>query len=289
MEKPISPSPITELHCHTRASDGTLTPTELLQLAALRDVTVLAVTDHDTLAGHEEAIRTGEKLGIRVLRGIEVSSLSPQGEVHVLGYGVEPSDSRTAARIGELREARDGRARAMVSKLHGLGIPLSYERVKQIAGDAMVGRPHVARALLEGNWVTTRQEAFDIYLAEGKPAFVPHQGLTPAQAVDLIHQANGIAVMAHPGIYVGDADALLDELLAHQLDGVEVFYPLHTPEQTEHYLAFTQRHKLLATGGSDFHGFAGDGEVVLGSIRLPAGTLESLDERIARVRAAALN
>ncbi|MCL4505122.1 MAG: PHP domain-containing protein [Chloroflexi bacterium] len=277
---------ITELHCHTRASDGTLTPAALVQLAALRNINVLAITDHDTLAGHAEAIEAGRPCGIRIIRGIEVSSLASQGEVHVLGYGVEPSDEKTAARILELREARDGRAKAMVAKLHRLGIPVSYDRIKEIAGDAMVGRPHVARALLEGNWVSTRQEAFDVYLAEGMPAFVPHQGLTPAQAVGLIHRANGIAIVAHPGLYVGNTDALLDSLLEHGLDGIEVYYPLHTAEQIKHYAGYAFQHNLLATGGSDFHGFVGDSEVVLGSIHLPEGTIEALDLRIERLRAA---
>ena len=285
MEAHHAPSLITELHCHTRASDGTLTPTALLKLASQRNIKIIAVTDHDTLAGHAEAIEAGNQYGIRVIRGIEVSSLAPQGEVHVLGYGVEPNDEKTSSRILELREARDGRAMAMVAKLHRLGIPVSYERIKEIAGDAMVGRPHVARALLEGNWVSTRQEAFDVYLAEGMPAFVPHQGLTPAQAVDLIHRANGIAVVAHPGLYVGNTDTVLDSLLEHGLDGIEVYSPLHSPEQTRHYEAYALLHNLLATGGSDFHGFVGDNEVVLGSIHLPAGTIEELDARIERMRA----
>jgi predicted metal-dependent phosphoesterase TrpH len=149
----------------------------------------------------------------------------------------------------------------------------------------MVGRPHIARALLEGKWVDSRQQAFDVYLAEGKPAFVPHTGLTPAQAIDLIHRAQGMAVVAHPGLYAGDPDQLLDDLLAHSLDGVEVYYPLHTPEQTAKYAAFAKANHLLTTGGSDFHGLVGDQEAALGSMHLPGGTVEALVERIAQVRA----
>lgn len=275
---------ITELHCHTRASDGALTPSELVDLAFKRDISVLAITDHDTVAAHKEAAQACARHRIHFIPGIEVSSLADQGEVHVLGYGVQPTDPQTTERILALRDARDGRAKAMVGKLHALGIKVSYDRIKELAGDAMVGRPHVARALLEGGWVTTRQEAFDVYLAEGKPAFVPHQGLTPAEAIKLIHNAHGIAVVAHPALYAGNPDLLLTSLLPYGLDGVEVFYPLHTPEQVSHYAAFTQANGLLAAGGSDFHGFVGDLETTLGSIHLPAGSIEALEKRIAMIR-----
>jgi predicted metal-dependent phosphoesterase TrpH len=270
----------TELHCHTRASDGQLAPAALVELAKLREINVLAITDHDTLAGIPEAREVGRQYAIQVIPGIEVSSLAKQGEVHVLGYGVDPQDDETKERILALREARDGRAKAMVAKLHALGIPISYERIKEIAGDAMVGRPHVAQALVEGKWVPGRQAAFDVYLAEGKPAFVPHTGLTPSQAVALIHRARGVAVLAHPGLYVGQLDLLLDDLLAHGLDGIEAYYPLHTPEQTAQYVAFADAHGLIITGGSDFHGFTGDQETVLGSIHLPNGTIQALNDRI---------
>jgi 3',5'-nucleoside bisphosphate phosphatase len=278
-------SRITELHCHTRASDGLETPTDLVRLAHLRDVSVLAITDHDTVAGHAEAIEAGRQYGLRIIPGIEISSLSPQGEVHVLGYGVEPHDDETCQRIDALRDVRDRRAKGMVAKLHALGIPVSYDRVKEIAGDSMVGRPHVARALLEGKWVATRQQAFDDYLAEGKPAFVPHTGLTPAEAVELIHRTGGAAVMAHPALYAGNLDIVFKDMLAAGLDGIEVFYPLHTPQQTAQYAAMAKAHGLLVTGGSDFHGISGDTELPLGSIHLPEGAIEALDARIASRRA----
>jgi 3',5'-nucleoside bisphosphate phosphatase len=275
---------ITELHCHTTASDGTLTPSELLALASQRDVKMLAVTDHDTVAAHPEAIEAGMQYGIRVIPGIEVSSLFGSTEVHVLGYGVEPADEITTQQLAQLRDARDGRALAMVNKLRTLGIPLSFERVKAIAGDSMVGRPHIAKALLEGNWVSSRQQAFDEYLAEGKPAFVAHQTLSPAQAVELIHRARGIAVLAHPALFAGNLDELLANLVAHHLDGVEAYYPMHSTEQSQHYAAYAKAHHLIVTGGSDFHGFVGDQEVVLGSIHLSDATLAAFDARLQSVR-----
>ncbi len=252
-------------------------------MAKLRRVAVLAITDHDTVAAHTEAIAAGERLAVRVIPGIEISALSPQGkEVHVLGYGVVPTDDDVRERIAVLRDVREARARGMVAKLIGLGIPISYERIKEIAGDAMIGRPHVAKVLLEGGYVTTIQEAFDKYLAEGKPAFVPHEGLTPPEAVALIHRAHGAAVLAHPALFNGNLAELFAELLTAGLDGIEAFYPMHRPDQTAQYVALAQRHGLIVTGGSDFHSVVRDQENAIGSIALPSGTIESLDERIRR-------
>lgn len=261
-----------------------MSPSELLRLANQRDVKVIAITDHDTVAAHAEAIQAGLQYGIRVIPGIEVSSLFGSAEVHVLGYGVEPADDATAAQLAQLRDARDGRAKAMVDKLHGLGIPVSFTRVKELAGDSMVGRPHIAKALLEGGWVANRQAAFDDYLAEGKPAFVSHKTLSPAQAVELIHRARGIAVLAHPALFAGNLDELLDNLVQHGLDGIEVYYPMHTAQQAQHYAAFAATHSLVCTGGSDFHGLVGDLEAGLGSVHLPDGALETLDARLHSVR-----
>jgi 3',5'-nucleoside bisphosphate phosphatase len=148
----------------------------------------------------------------------------------------------------------------------------------------MVGRPHIARALQEGNWVSSRQQAFDDYLAEGKSAFVAHETLSPAQAVELIHRARGIAVLAHPALFAGNLDELLANLVEHRLDGVEAYYPMHTSEQAQHYTTYAKANHLIVTGGSDFHGFVGDEEVVLGSIHLSDATLAAFDARLRSVR-----
>lgn len=249
-------------------------------MAHLRDIGLLAITDHDTIAGNDEAVAAGNAQGVRVICGIEVSALSRQGETHVLGYGVQPSDAATLARIAALRGVREWRARSILDKLTRFGIHIPFEQVRALAGDAMIGRPHVARALVMAGAVQTEQEAFDLYLAEGKPAFVPHEGLTPAQAVQLIHEAGGLAVLAHPGLYAGDLSALLDELIPAGLDGIEVFYPLHTSEQTAHFAEVARRHRLLLTGGSDFHGPRGDAELSLGSVHVPPEHIEALLARL---------
>lgn len=271
---------ITELHCHTTASDGRLSATEVVQLAKQRDVSLLAITDHDTIAAHEEALAAGSALGLRVIPGIEVSSLSAQGEVHVLGYNVRPTDTVTIRTLNSLRGVREARARGMIDKLAALDIHVPFARVQALAGDAMIGRPHLARALVEMGAVANMQAAFDQYLAEGKPAFVPHEGLTPAQAVDLIHAAQGIAVLAHPALYRGDLAALLNDLLAAGLDGIEVFYPQHTPAQIEQYKAIARQHNLVMTGGSDFHAIIGDQPASIGTVHVPDDCLRELDARM---------
>jgi predicted metal-dependent phosphoesterase TrpH len=271
---------ITELHCHTTASDGLLSPADVVKLAKQRDVSLLAITDHDTIAAHEEALAAGAALNLRVIPGIEVSSLSPQGEVHVLGYNVRPTDDATLNTLHSLRGVREARARGMIDKLAALGINVPFERVQALAGDAMIGRPHLARVLVEMKAVANMQEAFDLYLAEGKPGFVPHEGLTPAQAVALIHAAHGVAVLAHPALYRGDLDTLLADLLAAGLDGIEVFYPMHTPAQIEQYKAIAAKHNLVMTGGSDFHAIIGDLPASLGTVHVPDECIRALDERM---------
>lgn len=271
---------ITELHCHTTASDGLLSPADVVRLAKQRDVTLLAITDHDTIAAQDEAMAAGAELNLRIIPGIEISALSPQGEVHVLGYNVRPTDDATIQTLNGLRGVREARARGMIDKLAALGIQVPFERVQALAGDAMIGRPHLARVLVEIGAVGSMQEAFDLYLADGKPAFVPHEGLTPAQAVDLIHAAHGVAVLAHPALYRGDLDTLLADLLAAGLDGIEVFYPMHTPAQIEQYKTIAAKHNLVMTGGSDFHYIAGDLPISLGTMHVPDDCLRALDERM---------
>jgi predicted metal-dependent phosphoesterase TrpH len=270
----------TELHCHTTASDGVCTPTELIRLAKSRDVRLLAVTDHDTIDGHAEALAAGAQHGVRVIPGIEISALSAQAEVHILGYGLAPADDDTRRRIAGLRASRESRARRILANLERLGNPVSFERVKQLAGDAMIGRPHIAAAMVEAGHVANKQQAFDDFLAEGRPAFAPNDALSPAQAVDLIHQARGLAVIAHPGLFKGDLTPVLNELIDHGLDGIETRYPLHTPRQIAEFARVAAERGLLATGGSDFHGPQGDAELSLGSIVLPPEDIAALLDRL---------
>lgn len=275
----------TDLHSHSTASDGRLTPTQLVELARDRDVSTLALTDHDTLRGVAEAMAAGERLGVRIVRGIEISTLfDGSKEAHVLGYGVQPTDDATRATIDSLQPLRASRARAILDKLAGLGAPVDFAAVAALAGDGMIGRPHIARALVAAGHVPDFQTAFDRFLAEGQPAFVPNDALTPEQAIDLIHAAHGVAVLAHPCLFKGSLEALFTATIAAGLDGIEVFHPDNPPAERQALLARAARHDLLVTGGSDFHGLSSDGDAYLGCQSLPDDALAALDARI-RARA----
>lgn len=270
-----------DLHSHSTASDGRLSPTQLVELARDRDIATLAITDHDTLRGVAEAQAAGARLGVRVIAGIEISTLfNGSKEAHVLGYGMRPTDDATRATIASLQPRRASRARAILERLAALSVPVPFDAVAALAGDGMIGRPHIARAMIAAGHVPDLQSAFDRFLAEGQPAFVPNDALTPAEAVELIHAAHGVAVLAHPCLFQGDLEALFTSMLAAGLDGIEIYHPDNPPAARPALLARAQRHGLLVTGGSDFHGLSTDGDASLGSIALPAGLLDALDARI---------
>ncbi len=257
-------------------------PRTVVEFAKLRGIEWLSITDHDTLAAVPEAMQAGKELGVRIISGIEISSLASAGEVHVLGYGVAPDDDDTRATLESLRGIREARARGILAKLDALGIYIPFARVQALAGDGMIGRPHVARALIEQGIVQTQQEAFDKFLSEGKPGFVRHAGLTPPQAVALIHAAHGVAVLAHPWLYRGELLPLIQDLRAVGLDGIETYYPSHTLDQIAQVEHIAQAFGLIRTGGSDFHGVYGDYEMSLGSVHVPDDCLIALDEALKR-------
>jgi hypothetical protein len=271
----------TELHCHSTASDGALTPTALVALAASRGVQTLALTDHDTLAGHAEAEQACVKHNLRWIPGIEISTLfADRFEVHVLGYGVRPRDTDTQREIDALRGTRSIRAQQILDRLAALGAPIDMAQVQALAGDGIIGRPHIARALLIAGHVSTFNEAFERFLAEGAPAYVPNRALTPAGAIDLIHRAGGCAVLAHPGLFLGDLDALLASMLSAGLDGLEAFHPGNDGTMRKWLLALAPLHGLIVTGGSDYHCDNGHHSVALGDVYLSEEILKSLTARM---------
>ena len=271
-----------DLHAHTTASDGVLTPVELVNLAMARDLTVLAVTDHDSTEGVAAALEQARGTTLEVWPGVEISADIPGSEIHVLGYFVDYHDPTFQRILHNLRESRYLRAQRMVEKLGALGMPIEFERVLQLAGTGAVGRPHIAQALVERGYVASVREAFERYLGRTGPAYVERYKLTPAEAVRLIRTAGGLASLAHP-IYIGAAaqtggtfslDAILPELLEAGLGGIEVYYPDFPPELTEYLTELCVRHNLIPTGGSDFHG-GGQG-ADLGSITIPESTIERM-------------
>lgn len=277
-----------DLHLHTTHSDGSCTPTEVIGLAHQAGVTALAITDHDITSGIPEAIAAGEQYEIEIIPGVEISSLMGSSELHILGYFLDWQDNALNQRCKSLRDSRHHRNPQIVDRLRSLGIDITYDEVRALAGSDSVGRPHIARALMNKGVVTSAKEAFDRFLGDGKAAYVPRELPSPADAIRWIKEAHGLAVLAHP-TWVKLSDQPLAELVrrlkADGLDGVEVYYSTHAARQTREYLSLAQQLGLLVTGGSDFHGITKpDIEVGIGkgSLHIPTTLLSKMKERVAQ-------
>lgn len=268
-----------DLHMHSTASDGVLSPTQVVRLAQARGLTTIALTDHDTTAGWDEAMAAGRELGVEVLGGFEINSETDLGHIDFLVYGADANSAELQDFLLTIRDARVGRAKGMVKKLAELGMPLDWERVLHFAGDAQsIARPHVARALVEASYVASTQEAFDKYLNDQGPAYVHRLEVKPQEVIDTIHQAGGVIVLSSPE-HSGTTH-LTPTLAALGLDGIEVYYFDHSDEKKVELLELARQHNLIATGGSDFHGDKTHAE--LGSVYVPPEVLTQLKERIAR-------
>lgn len=265
-----------DLHTHTTASDGLLAPAAVVRLAREAGVAVLAVADHDTTAGVEEALAAGARLGVEVIPAVEINTDVEDAEVHILGYYIEHTLPWVQRFLAELRGGREHRAERMVARLNALGIPIEYERVRAMAEGA-VGRPHVARALIEVGAVRTTEEAFQKYIGRGGPAYVERMKVTPEDAVRVIRRAGGVPVLAHPGW--GVRDEMLPGLVEAGLQGIEAYYPDHTPSMTAHYVELADRYHLLVTGGTDFHGGDLATRVGIGSQYVPPDVVAKLKAR----------
>ncbi len=246
-----------DLHLHTTHSDGSFSTREVMDFAKQAGVTALAITDHDIVAAVPEAVAIGRELGIEVVPGVEISSRLGESELHLLGYFLRWTDPVLNQRLATLRGSRHDRNPKIVRRLNELGIDITYDEVRALAGTESVGRPHIARLLMEKQVVTSAKEAFDRYLANGRPAFVDRELPEPAEAVRWIREAGGVPVLAHPTWVRTSADGLrvlLRQLKEAGLGGLEVHYSTHTPSQTTEYMDLAKQCDLLVTGGSDFHG-----------------------------------
>lgn len=265
-----------DLHTHSTFSDGVLSPTELIDLAYRRGVRIMALTDHDTTEGLPEAFAAASRYpDFNLIPGIEMSTDVPGSEVHVLGHFIDWRDERFERELVHLRQSRLGRARKMVEKLAGLGKPVSWERVQSLAGEGAVGRPHIARALVEAGHVATVNEAFDLYLSRNGPAYVERERLTPAQVVEMIAAVNGLATLAHPR-ELDQLEELLSQLKTAGLIGMEVYYQDYSPQEVECLRALAERFALIPLGGSDYHGLGGPQQREPGDIPLPDEPVERL-------------
>lgn len=254
---------LADLHTHTTASDGMHSPAENVKLAKEAGLSAIAITDHDTVAGVAEALLEGEKLGVIVVPGVEVSTVAAGTDIHILGYYTNNDDEKWLSRLASLRGVRDQRNEMIVDKLNELGISLTMDDVLAAAhGDrtidslrsaaVSIGRPHIAAALIHKGAVSNMKEAFDRYLAAGAAAYVNPPRLNPFEAIDWIQEAGGTSVIAHPGLY--NNDSLVEEIIRYGAQGIEVYHSDHGQEQERRYAELAASYQLIATGGSDFHG-----------------------------------
>ena len=273
-----------DLHLHTTASDGELSPGDLLSLAARRGLDCIAITDHDTTAGVETALQL-QPSDIQILTGLELGCAPSTDEdkpsdIDILAYDFDPLHPSLRQALKHLREQRKNRGKAIISRLQGLGIPIQWRTVAALAAGESIGRPHIAQALLEFGFVSSHEEAFERYLRKGAPAHVPRWRLTAAQSIVLIHDAGGVAVIAHPGKLFQFERRIL-ALIPHGLDGIEITHPQHNQETTALLRRLAQQHDLLMTGGSDFHRPYANGEITMGRYLAPPGCIQSIQSRAA--------
>jgi 3',5'-nucleoside bisphosphate phosphatase len=270
-----------DLHTHSTASDGARAPREVVRAARAAGLAAIALTDHDTVDGLAEAIDEGRSSGVRVVPGVELSAVEGDAETHLLGLHLE-NVGRLDARLGELKTMRLTRAQRIVSRLNELGVKVTIDDVLAQSGGGAVGRPHIARALVNDGWATDLRDAFDRYLGNGRAAFVPKDRLSMIDAVAMIHDAGGLAVLAHPA--AAGTRARIEALVNVGLDGVEVRHPSHSTDDAVRIAALVEHFHLVPSGGSDWHGLS-EGGRTLGGMRVPLAWLERQDELIASRRA----
>ena len=265
-----------DLHVHTTVSDGRFSPEEIINKAAKLGIGTIAICDHDNTGGVVPAMQAAAAFAqLRLIPGVEISTYAPGSEVHVLGYFIDINDSRLKNALADSRNSRLGRAKAMIAKLNQLNIAIDWQQVKEIAGDSTVGRPHIARAMLKKGYIKTFNEAFDEYIGLNGPAYVERHKLTPAQAVTLVKEAKGLPVLAHP-FTVDKPQALIVELKAAGLAGIEVYYSNYSADKRNELARIATEYSLIATGGSDYHGIDESTETMLGDAGVPAQCAQKL-------------
>lgn len=268
-----------DLHTHSTASDGARLPADVARAAKAVGLSAFALTDHDTVAGLAEARAAAHQVGLRLINGIELSAVEGEAETHMLGLHLTDL-TVIEHKLLELREMRATRAQRIVEKLNSLNIPVTYEAVLTEAAGGAIGRPHIARALVNGGWATDLREAFDKLLGNGRSAYVPKDRLAIADAIELIHRAGGISVLAHPGA-LGTRERV-QTMVDAGLDGLEVLHPSHGYDDQQRLDALATEFDLVRSGGSDWHG-ASDGSRSLGMMRVPSQWLAAQEARAASV------
>ena len=266
-----------DLHLHSTASDGSYPPEAVVDIAERNGVSVIALTDHDSLGGIASADERARPAGIRLIPGVELSVGEGVMDVHLLAYGFDPRDAGLNTALERYRRSRHERARKILARLKGLGIRIPLEDVEALAGGGALGRPHIAEALLQGGFVETFHEAFQRFLGHHAPAYVPKQTVRLEEAVEIVREAGGVTVLAHPGTL--NRDHWIAGLARRGLDGIEVWHSKHAPADIARYQEMARAHGLLMTGGSDYHGERTP-DVSVGSVPVPESILPPLDEAL---------
>ena len=253
-----------DLHVHTTASDGTMSPTEVVRYAKEKGLQTIAITDHDTIEGIAEGLQEGRKLGLEVIPGVELSVDFAKGTMHLLGYYIDHTSAELLEKLTIVQQARAERNLKIVEKLQGLGIDIDLSEVKEAPEHGQIGRPHFAYTMVQKGYVQNIQDAFDRYLRKGGPAYVEKFKFSPEEAMSVIHKAGGITVLAHPfttnQLQLQDLELVIVDLKEKGLDGIETYYPEHSEGQTRLYRHLAEKYGLVITGGSDFHGLNKDKE-----------------------------
>ena len=264
-----------DLHIHSTASDGRFSPEEIVRKAAELGLTVISLADHDSVDGIAPALEAAKVFPkLKVIPCVEVSTDTSGGEVHILGYFIDYTDRELRLALESFRDSRQERTKGMIARLADLGVHIEWQRVREIAGGS-VGRPHIAQAMLEKGYISSLREAFDRYLAHGGPAYVEREKTTPVEAVELIVRADGLPVLAHP-FTVADPEALVIELKAAGLVGIETYYKNYTADEISSLVSLADRHGLITTGGTDYHGLDDSSEVMIGGAEVPMESVERL-------------
>lgn len=274
------PSGLIDLHLHTTASDGSFEPAALVALAWGAGIRTMSVTDHDTVAGIQAAAAQAAENGIAFVPGIEITAVLGERDVHMLGYYINPDSAPLTTFLQTQRADRIRRISAMADRLAALGKPIDRDALLsecEAVGGRAVGRPMVARALVQAGHVADMRQAFDQWIGDGKAAYVARQGATPAQVIAMISQAGGIASLAHPGLL--RRDTLIPELVDAGLAALEAYHSDHDAKTTEHYVGMARRYDLAVSGGSDYHGEEGHRKGALGNVGLPREHFEKLSDR----------
>jgi len=274
----MSQEKFVDMHMHSTFSDGVHTPARLVEMAVAKGLCAISLSDHDIVDGFVELEPAARAAGLEAISGVELSCENNGRDCHMLGYGVSVSHGPLQDMLRKFRDTRERRGVMIVEKLRDMGVDLDMDAILAKAGDGALGRPHIAEALLEGGHVSNIPEAFAKYIGEDSPAYVDKYKMSPTEAVELIHAAGGVALLAHPGHYLEDPEAF-EALLDLGLDGIEVHHPHHKPATVRALLEIAERRDLLVSGGSDFHGFAGREN--MGEPPVPYALFERIRDRLA--------